>query len=211
MGDSSRDLPLPLGDRPQGYQPYHTLPDLPDLEVAQQGKDAWSEAVKENPGAWYNLFAHVVGNLRAMEDHSTKQVFDFNTRLDLNNEIVEDLNRQHTAEVTRLSSLTSHPKKERSSKHPDPDKFDGTKREELRSFLFNCRIKLDRNRDHFVGDTEEETLRSMTYYLHSRLSGSAADQALPIIEGGSSTHGIGVIDTPEQFFVWMQETFDDLD
>ncbi|KAL8815157.1 MAG: hypothetical protein Q9191_008485, partial [Dirinaria sp. TL-2023a] len=129
------------------------------------------------------------------------QVFDFNNRLNLNNEIVEDLNRQHTAEATRLFSLTSHLKKERSSKHSNSDKFDEIKREKLRLFLFNCRIKIDRNRDHFVRDTEAETLRNMIYYLHSRLSDFVVDQALFIVEDESFTHDIDVINISEQFFI----------
>jgi hypothetical protein len=85
------------------------------------------------------------------------------------------INSQHLRTIDVLTTSTSTTKSlpASSEKHPDPDRFDGS-RSKLRGFLGQLRLKVS-DRQRFPNDQDQ--LR----YAASRLEGPALDQVLPYL------------------------------
>ncbi|KAL8814429.1 MAG: hypothetical protein Q9191_008553 [Dirinaria sp. TL-2023a] len=182
----------PLQNLSKSFVRFNDRQDLLKLDQFQN-HDELKVAIERNLDVYIKLIDTLVDNLNQMTTHVTALINDVNQRMNEKNELVQDLQTYHTVEHTH--------KIKRSVMHLDFDKFDDINRNELRSFIFACRIKLERNRDHFTDATKESVFRNMILYLNSRLSEFATDQILLLIEKDFSTHDITMINTLEDLYI----------
>ncbi|MCJ1467199.1 hypothetical protein MMC07_005822 [Pseudocyphellaria aurata] len=133
--------------------------------------------------------ATLIERIRALED-ADKQVMSARDavttgRDELNQALgAETMYKERIAELTeRVAELTEQLRLSQmnrvvatsklSPKLPDPEKFTGD-RTKLAAWIFQIRIKMTRNSDHFVFPGQD-TLQNEMFYVISRLEGDAVD------------------------------------
>jgi Ty3 transposon capsid-like protein len=134
-----------------------------------------------------NTFGQTVSQLQG-------QVNELNTRLSTDPTPTSSTTPAPVDDQNPMTTVTPE-KSEKSEKHPDPELFDGN-RKELRPFVTKLRLKLSENDDRYP--TEQKKVN----YSMSRLKGDAACTMDPFFRSGAFS-------TLDQFITLLERTYDD--